>query len=60
MTLFTGAGLALSVGAVGRGSGFAAVEAMFVGAALVEVVVAGAEVAAGLSTLVLEVSLEFI
>ena len=53
--------LALSVGAVGRGGGFAAVEAMFVGAALAEVVVAGAaEVAAGLSTLVLEVSLELI
>ena len=60
LTLFTRAGLVLSVETVGRGCCFVAVDVVFAGAAMEEVAVTGAaEVAAGLSTFALEINLEF-
>jgi len=58
LTLFTGAVLVFSV-VVGRGGAFVTVDVVFASAVVAEVVFAGgAEVATGLSTFVLEVSLE--
>jgi len=61
LILFTGAGLAFSLDATGRMGGFAAVDVLFADVVEAAGVVVGAmEVAAGLSTLVLEISLALV
>ena len=60
LTLFTGAGLGFSLAAVSLEDAFVTVDVVFVGAVVAVVFAGGAEVATGLSTFVLEVSLELI